>query len=347
LRRGELVPLAGAWFGPEQSPEPLRSHHKDGFMSAPKSLSFVGVDIAKASFDLCHDGAPPESFDNASKSINRLVRRLVARPPTLIAMEATGGYENKLLHALLDAKLPVVRVNPLRVRRFAQSRGSLAKTDAIDARIIADFARLNVDKLSPMQPVSETARMLKELVTRRRQLVEQTVASKSQLEHVTVKSVRASIDRTIKHLCGEIEKIEKEIQELIDADAELKARQQKLLSITGIGLRVSRVLVSELPELGKIGRRQIAALVGVAPFNDDSGKHQGQRHIQGGRATVRAAIYMTTLVAMRHDPIIKARYAHLQSKGKAKKVAIVACMRTMLNYLTSELADRESKENKT
>jgi transposase len=316
-------------------------------MSAHTSVSFVGVDVAKASFDFSRGDSPIESFDNASKSINRLVRRLIAEPPKLIAMEATGGYENKLLHALLGAKLPVVRVNPLRVRRFAQSRGLLAKTDAIDARVIADFARLNADQLSPMRPVSETARMLKELVTRRRQLVEQTVASKSQREHVTIKSVRASIDRTIKHLCREIEKIEAEIQELIDNDPSLKARQEKLLSITGIGPRVSRVLVSELPELGNIGRRQIAALVGVAPFNDDSGNHQGQRHIQGGRATVRAAVYMSALVAIRHDPIVKARYDHLRSNGKPKKVAIVACMRTMLNYLTSQLADPKNKEKET
>jgi transposase len=316
-------------------------------MSASSSFSFIGVDVAKLSFDLARDQAPIESFDNAPKSIKALVRRLAAEPRALIAMEATGGYENRLLHALLQAKLPVVRVNPLRVRRFAQSRGMLAKTDAIDARVIADFARLNADQLSPMKPVSETARMLKELVTRRRQLVEQTVASKSQREHVTIRSVQASIDRTIKHLCREIEKIEAEIQTLIDKDPSLKARQEKLLSITGIGPRVSRVLVSELPELGQIGRRQIAALVGVAPFNDDSGSHQGRRHIQGGRATVRAAVYMSTLVAIRHDPIVKARYDHLRSNGKPKKVAIVACMRTMLNYLTSQLAEPKGNEETT
>jgi len=278
---------------------------------------------------------------NQPADIRRLVRRLRARPPQLIAMEATGGYERPLMHALLDARLPVVRLNPLRVRRFAQSRGLLAKTDAIDARVIADFARLNAEVLSPMRPVGETARMLKELTARRRQLVEQTVASKSQREHATLAAVRQSIDRTIRHLCAEIRQVEQVIQDLIDRDPALAGRQRKLLKVTGIGPRVSRVLVSELPELGQLNRRQIAALVGVAPFNDDSGTHAGVRRIQGGRATVRAALYMATLVATRHDPIIKARYEHLKSRGKPKKVALVACMRTMLNYLTSVVAEKE------
>lgn len=278
---------------------------------------------------------------NQPGDIRRLVRQLRLQPPRLIAMEATGGYERMLMHALIDAKLPVVRLNPLHVRRFAQSRGLLAKTDKIDARVIADFARLNIDRLSPMQPTSENARMLRELTTRRRQLVEQTVANKGQLEHVTLPALRQSLNRTIKHLCAEIRQVEELIQDRIDKDADLKARQTKLLNVKGIGPRVSRVLVSELPELGRIDKRKAAALVGVAPFNDDSGRHVGQRHIQGGRATVRAALYMATLVATRHDPVIKARYEHLKSRGKPKKVALVACMRTMINYLTVVLAEKE------
>ena len=310
------------------------------------SSSFLGIDVAKGSFDVSFDSGPSpvERFANERRAIGRLVRRLGAAvtPPRLIALEATGGYENKLLHALLDAGLPVARLNPLRVRRFAQSRGVLAKTDAIDARVIADFARHNVDQLSPMRPVSETARMLRELTTRRRQLVEQTVATKGQREHVTLPALRRSVDRTVKHLCGEIAEVERLIQGLIDGDADLKARQAKLLAVKGIGPRVSRVLVSEMPELGRIDKRKAAALVGVAPFNDDSGTHAGRRHIQGGRATVRAALYMATLVATRHDPVVKARYQHLKARGKPKKVALVACMRTMVNYLTSVLAEKEN-----
>lgn len=306
---------------------------------------FLGIDVAKASFDVCFDAAPPraavERFANERRSIARLVRRLRAAspPPRLIALEATGGYERTLVHALADAGLPVARVNPLRVRRFAQSRGTLAKTDAIDARVLADFARLNADRLSPLRPVSENARVLRELTTRRRQLVEQAVATKSQREHVTLPALRASIDRTVKHLCDEIREVETLIQERIENEPDLKRRQAKLLAVKGIGPRVSRVLVSELPELGRIGRRQAAALVGVAPFNDDSGARGGRRHIQGGRGTVRAALYMATLVATRHDPVIRARYEHLKARGKPKKVALVACMRTMVNYLSSILAE--------
>ena len=313
--------------------------------SSSSSPAFLGIDVAKGSFEISFSCAEPvERFANEPKAIGRLLRRLgaAATPPRLIALEATGGYERTLLHALLDAGLPVVRLNPLRVRRFAQSRGLLAKTDAIDARVIADFARLNADRLPPMRPTSDTARVLRELTTRRRQLVEQTVATKSQREHVTLPALRRSVDRTTKHLCAEIAEVERLIQQLIDGDDDLKARQAKLLAVKGVGPRVSRVLVSEMPELGRIDRRKAAALVGVAPFNDDSGTHAGRRHIQGGRATVRAALYMATLVAVRHDPVMRARYQHLKGRGKPKKVALVACMRTMVNYLTSVLAEKEN-----
>jgi transposase len=333
----------------------LRSNFKEGYFamsvavscsslaSLSASTAFLGIDVSKEALDLSLGSgtAPIWRVANEPRQINRLVRELLAQPPRMVVFEATGGYELKLMHALLDAKLPVARVNPLRIRRFAQSRGLLAKTDAIDARVIADYASRNTDKLSPMQPISETARMLKELTTRRRQLVEQAVAAKSHLEHITLKPIRQSIDRTIKHLCKETQQIEKLIQELIDQDADLKRRQDKLLAAKGIGPRVSRILVSELPELGRIDKRKVAALVGVAPFNDDSGNHNGKRYIQGGRATVRAALYMATLVAVRHDPIIKARYEHLKSRGKPKKVALVACMRTMVNYLSSLLAEEK------
>jgi len=311
--------------------------------SAASTACFIGIDVAKASLEVFGDSAAPLSVANTPGGVHALSRRLAKTPPTLIALEATGGYERTLLYTLLDAGLPVVRVNPLRVRRFAQSRGLLAKTDRIDAKLIADFARHNADTLGPMAPISETARVLKELVARRRQLVEQVTATKSQREHATVPDLRRSIDRTIKHLREEIGQIERLIQQQIDADAPLKTRQAILLAIPGIGPRVSAILISELPELGQIGRRQIAALVGVAPFNDDSGQHQGQRHIQGGRSTVRAALYMATLVGIRHDPILKARYHHLLSRGKPKKVALVACMRMMLNHLTSRLADRPKR----
>jgi len=312
---------------------------------------FVGVDVSKARLDLSISDAAAGAHTalqaaNDHAGIARLLTHLLDRRTqqvALVVVEATGGYERTLVHALLAAGLPVARVNPLHVRRFAQSRGLIAKTDALDAAVLADFARLNSDRIRPLTPIDDNAVMLRELVARRRQLVEQCVANQSQLEHATLPLVRQSVDRTIKHVRSEIAAVEAEIQRLIDADQQLAQRQRTLLSVPGVGPRVSRVLVSELPELGQLDRRQIAALVGVAPFNDDSGTHRGQRHIRGGRSTVRAALYMATLVATRHDPVIKAHYRHLQTKGKPKKVALVACMRKRLNYFTSLLrADRHA-----
>jgi len=312
-------------------------------LTAPSSssASFVGIDVSKASLDV-HFSASRLSrrLDNLGPSIRALVDELKKAPPTLTVLEATGGYENNLLHALLDAGLPVARINPLRVRRFAQSRGQLAKTDAIDAKVLADYARANADALRPLTAVSDTARMLKELVARRRQLVEQCTANKSQLEHVTLPAVRKCVGDTLKHLKAQIEKIEALIQEQIDADEQLKKTQATLQAVKGIGPRVSRVLVSELPELGKIDRRKIASLVGVAPFDDQSGSVRKGQHIRGGRGTVRAALYMATLVAARHDPVIKSYYEHLKGRCKPRKVALVACMRKRLNYLTSLLAEK-------
>jgi transposase len=269
---------------------------------------FVGVDVSKARLDLSLSDGGVEvhtalQAPNDHAGIRRLLNHLLdqTRTPALVVVEATGGYERTLVHALLGAGLPVARVNPLHVRRFAQSRGLIAKTDALDAAVLADFARLNADRLRPLRPIDDNAVMLRELVARRRQLVEQCVANQSQLEHATLPAVRQSIDRTIKHVRHEIAVVEGQIQETIDADQRLAARQRTLAGVPGVGPRVSRVLVSELPELGQLDRRQIAALVGVAPFNDDSGNHRGARHIRGGRTTVRAALYMATLVATRHD----------------------------------------------
>jgi len=311
-------------------------------LASPASPTFLGIDVSKASLDVhFSDGrAALGKLDNRGVSIKRFVAQLSKNPPVLAALEATGGYENAVLHALLDAGVSVVRVNPLRVRRFAQSRGQQAKNDALDARVLADFARVNVDRLRPMARLSDTARMLKELVARRRQLVEQCTANKSQLEHAGFPQVRKSIRATLRHLQGQIAAVEALIQEQIDQDADLRRRQEILLTVKGVGLAVSRVLVSELPELGNLDRRQIAALVGVAPFDEQSGTVNKERHIRGGRATVRAALYMATLVATRRDPVIKAYYQHLKGRGKPKKVALVACMRKRLNYLTSLLSKK-------
>ncbi len=326
------------------APAPASTTSPTSLDASPTSPppAFLGIDVSKASLDVhFSDGrAAPGKLDNRAKSIKRFVAQLSKNPPVLTALEATGGYENTVLYALLDAGVSVVRVNPLRVRRFAQSRGQQAKNDALDAGVLADFARVNVDTLRPMARLSDTARMLKELVARRRQLVEQCTANKSQLEHATFPQVRKSIRATLRHLQAQVAAVEALIQEQIDQDADLKRRQEILLTAKGVGPAVSRVLVSELPELGQLDRRQIASLVGVAPFEEQSGTVNRERHIRGGRATVRAALYMATLVATRRDPVIKAYYEHLKGRGKPKKVALVACMRKRLNYLTSLLSKK-------
>ncbi len=304
-------------------------------LSSPGPL-FAGADVSKHRLDFCVDGRS-FSVANDPAGVARLLKQLPQTGMGLIAVEATGGYERPLVKGLLDADLPVAVVNPLRVRRFAQSRGVLAKTDRIDAAVLADFARGNADTLRPLTAVDDNAAMLKELSARRRQLVCQVTANKNQMEHVTLPLVKRSINRTVRQLQQEILLIETEIQKQIDADTNLKARYDVLLKVKGIGPRVALVLVSELPELGQIDRRKIAALVGVAPFNDDSGSYSAHRHIQGGRPTVRSALYMSTLVAVRHDPVLKARYQHLLANGKPKKVALIACMNKRLSHLTALL----------
>lgn len=308
----------------------------------PVFNGFVGVDVSKPGLDIClGGGAAPFNLDNTAAGIASLIKRLKAQPVAarLVVVEATGGYENKLLEALLIAEIPVARVNPQRPRCFAESRGVHAKTDPIDARILADFARFNEDLLHQAALVSENMTMLRALVARRRQLVEQCVINQNQREHATLAAVRDSVNRMVKLLRAEVVAVELLIQAAIDSDPALMARQEKLETVKGIGKRVARVIVSEMPELGIIGRAQAAALVGVAPFNDDSGKRNGTRSIRGGRCTVRAAIYMATLVASRYNPVIKAHYQHLLSRGKPKKVALVACMRKMINHLTVLLAE--------
>lgn len=294
----------------------------------------VGIDVAKHHLDvhlLPHD--QQRRFDNTLQGIQQLIAFIHNVKPARIVVESTGGYERQVLYTALAKGLPVAMVNPRPVRDFAKALGLLAKTDAIDARVLARFAQQVPTRLTILP--SEQQKTLRELVTRRRQLVDQCTAQRNQREHVQSPIVQHSIDRTITHLQTEIASVEADIQSIIDDDAALKQRCDKLQQTPGIGPATARVLVTELPELGHAPRKAIAALVGVAPFNQDSGNQRGQRHIKGGRPTVRRAMYMATLVATRHNPIIKQHYQHLLSQGKAKKVALVACMRKLLIHLNT------------
>lgn len=300
----------------------------------------LGIDVSKHQLDV-HLQPDDRTWQvpNTDDGVRQLTQQIAQLKPLRIVVESTGGYERPVLYRMLGAQLPVAMVNPRPVRDFAKAMGLLAKTDRIDAKILALFARHVPTRLT-VAP-SEHQKALKQLVARRQQLVELVGINRGQLEHVDLPVVTESIQRTITHLQTEIATIESMIQQLIDQDVQLKQRDVKLRSVKGVGPATARVLVTELPELGHVGRRQIAALVGVAPYNDDSGQHRGKRRVRGGRATVRRALYMATLVASKHNPVIRDYYQHLLAQGKAKKVALIACMRKLLIRLNALMAETQ------
>jgi transposase len=294
---------------------------------------FVGIDVAKAKLDIFADGKVWR-VSNDVPGIQELVVALRAISPSLIVLESTGGYESSALSELYTAGLPVARVNPGRVREFAKSMGQLAKTDTIDARILARYAELirpPVTKLS-----SPEEQHLAALVNRRRQLIEMRVAEHNRLDS-TPKKLRDGLRIHIRWLNDEVERIEAEIDDFIQHSPSWREKDELLQSVPGIGKITSRTLISELPELGEFDRKEIAALVGVAPFNQDSGRKKGKRHIYGGRTTVRCGLYMATLSAVRFNPVIRDYYHRLLKAGKLKKVALVACLHKLLTILNAML----------
>lgn len=296
---------------------------------------FVGIDVAKE--ELVVSVVPAlERFTvpNDDAGVHALVARLQAVRPTLIVLEATGGYELLSVGALLGAELPVVVVNPRQVRAFARATGQLAKTDRIDADILARFAEVVRPKLRPL-PTAEL-HDLDALLTRRRQLLEMLHAERNRRGQVFGKRnprVKESLKTHIAFLERELRRADSDLGTMIKASPAWRERDELLQSAPGVGPVLARTLVAELPELGSLSRGAIAKLVGIAPLNDDSGRRSGRRFIQGGRASVRAVLYMGTLSAVRHNPSIRAFYRRLVAAGKAKKVALVACMRKLLTIL--------------
>jgi transposase len=297
---------------------------------------FVGVDVSKARLDVfIHPAGQPLGILNTPRGRSPLLRRLKRLAVDRVIVESSGGYERDLLMELLQAGIAVAHVNPRVVRDFAKSYNLLAKTDSIDAQVLARFGQER--KPRTLGPVDTIRLMLQELIATRRQLVEQCTRLRNQMEHARQKIVVESIRRSMRHAREELRIIETQIQRLIDENASLSRRQKNLLEVEGVGPTVSRILVSELPELGQLDRRKLAALVGIAPFNDDSGTHQGRRSIRGGRSTVRTALYMATLTAVRRNAVLKTHYQQLLARGKPKKVALTACMRKLLTYLNVRL----------
>jgi transposase len=297
---------------------------------------FVGIDVSKATLDLAARtpaGPLPEvlaQVPNTDAGVGRLVAELQALAPTLLVVEATGGYERLVVAGLMTAGLPVVVVNPRNVREFGKATGQLAKTDRLDAALLALFAERIRPALRP--PAAIDSSPLAEQVLRRRQLVDMLTVEQNRRALVS-QPLRKRLDRHIVWLERELAGVEGALQALIEASDSWRARDDLLQSAPGIGPRISHALVALLPELGTLNRQHIASLVGVAPFNDDSGGHRGIRHIKGGRAAVRNVLYMGALVGVRYNPVLKTFYQRLRAKGKPAKVALVACMRKLLTIL--------------
>lgn len=298
---------------------------------------FIGIDVSKRWLDIAVAGsgeATRVSNDNAG--ISGVIRELGEVQPERVVLEATGGYEKMLVQALHAGGIPVVVVNPRQVRDFARATGRLAKTDRIDAQVLAQFA--SVLKPEPRQLKDESESDLTVLVRRRSQLTSLLTMERNRKKLVTHPSVLASLERTIKHLKQELVDLNREIDRMIEAEPAMRKRSQLYRSVPGVGPRVASALLAELPELGRLNRKQIASLVGVAPLNWDSGMFRGKRAVWGGRRQVRCALYMGALVAAAHNPVLRALYRRLVASGKAKKLALVACMRKLLTILNAMAA---------
>lgn len=305
---------------------------------ASPSPLFVGIDVAKDKLDLARsDTGELFTLPNDEKGIRQIVSIFTASRPSRMVVESTGGLERPLLEALLDAGLPVALVNPGRVRHLAIGIGILAKTDRIDASVLMEFARLAEPRLA--QKRTENQAELDALITCRRQL---TAARTEQANcRLTTRSSSAitSIDAVLKTLDEQIKMLDETIRKLIDSDDDFKHLDRLLRSVPGVGPVLSATLLGELRELGKTDRREISALVGVAPFNHDSGAFRGQRSIRGGRVSVRCVLYMATLAAIRFNPVLRTFAQRLEKNGKAAKVIIVACMRKLLALLNAMVRD--------
>ncbi len=303
-------------------------------MTAP--ACFIGIDVAKATLDVAvRPSGEPWRTANDEAGVAALVTRLRPLAPALIVLEATGGFETAAVAALATAGLSVVVANPRQVRDFARATGQLAKTDTLDAQILALFAERVRPELRPLP--DEAARGLDALLTRRRQLLEMKTAEQNRLGFAAAAAVRRDITQHIHWLERRLRDVDSDLEQAVRSSPVWRLKEDLLRSVPGVGPVVSRTLLGELPELGSLTRQQIAALVGVAPRARDSGTLRGKRMVWGGRAPVRAALYMGALVATRYNPVIRAFYARLRAAGKPAKVALVACMRKLLTILNAIL----------
>jgi len=307
---------------------------------SPGSPNFVGIDVSKDRLDV-HLRPSAKAFAVArnGEGLDRLVTELRRVVPTLVVLEATGGFELTVAAALAGASLPVAVVNPRQIRDFARATGRLAKTDTLDAETIALFA----ERVRPEpRPIADAdAQALAELVARRRQVVEMIGMEANRRRQARSPRVQRSIEATLKTLETQLAELDREIDDNVRGSPVWRVADELLTSVPGIGDITARTLIAELPELGQLDRRRIAALVGVAPINRDSGQMRGHRAIAGGRSSVRNVLFMATLSAIRWNPVIKAHYTQLIERGRPKKVAVIACLRRLLAILNAILRTAE------
>jgi transposase len=302
-----------------------------------QTQTFVGVDVSQAQLDIAVRPEGRFVVANDEPGVAQLVERLHQVRPTLVVVEATGGLELPLTGALALAGLPVVVVNPRQVRDFAKAIGQLAKTDAIDAQVLARFAE--VIRPTPRPLPDEQTQALAALVTRRRQLIEMLTAEKNRLASARP-AIRKNLRAHISWLTRALQQADTDLADTIRQSPLWREKDELLRSVPGIGPVLTTTVLASLPELGMLTHKQIAALVGVAPLNRDSGTLRGRRTVWGGRAQVRTALYMAAIVAARFNPVIRTFYQRLCASGKAKKVALVACMRKLLTIVNAMLKHR-------
>ena len=303
---------------------------------------YIGIDVAKHSLEVAPFYKGPSEVSNTVKGIQSLFRRVKSwDKPVILCCEATGGYEQVLITQAHADGIPIAMVNPRQVRDYARSKGILAKTDKLDARVLSEFGQQNQPRL--LEPAAEWLGPLKALVNRRNDLVDTSRKEKSRLDPVPCRETVRSINRHLKWLVNEIDRIEKKLKILIENHCTLKARVDRLMEINSIGQTTAQSLLAGVPELGYLDDKKVTALVGLAPVCDDSGNRKGKRTTQGGRSEVRKALYMAALSAIKSNPIFREFYLKLKEKGKPSKVALTAVMRKQIILANRVLMDPEFK----
>jgi len=304
----------------------------------------VGIDVSKDRLDVAvRPSGETFAVERNGSGLDRLVGRLRELSPQIVALEATGGFETVAAAALAGAGLPVAIVNPAQIRAFARAIGQRAKTDPIDAAVIAHFAEATKPPVRPLP--DEASRLLADLIARRRQIIEMIGAERQREKRMTLPRVKKSIARLVKALEKELASVDADIDDAVRGSPAWCEKENLLASVPGVGPIIARTLIAELPELGELSRKQIAALAGLAPFTRQSGQWRGRSFIGGGRKAVRTALFMGAMVAKKHNPVLKVFFDRLVAAGKPKMVALIAVARKLLTILNAILRDNRSWQN--